>query len=168
MVAFKNTVYIFFSVTLLFVCGCERRAVRFEGSAMLPTIRPGEVLEVETNAYYLSKPKRWDVVAFDGPSTHKDIWFFRVVGLPGETVSFNDDGVLINGKKLDMPPALSAIKYQLTSPERPAHAPEFPFVVPADSYFVIGDNPPNANDSRMWGSVSREQIRGRVSGVENK
>jgi signal peptidase I len=66
-----------------------------------------------------------------------------------------------------MPERMSGIKY--LSPDHTAYSNAnstitFPYVVPADHYFVLGDNSANANDSRFWGGLPRSNILGRVKG----
>jgi len=86
---------------------------------------------------------------------------FRIVGMPGEIISFSEKGLLVNGKTPEMPLSLTGIIYT-SSPKNQPPSPLVPFTVPADSYFVLGDNSPAANDSRMWGGISRDQILGKV------
>src|SRR5262245_47399149 len=83
---------------VLLTSGCEKAT--FTTSSMTPTIRPGEAVTVDYSAYTLAKPKRWDVVAFEPRSETNQIWLMRIVGMPGETVSFSTNGVMVNNQLL--------------------------------------------------------------------
>lgn len=140
---------------------------------MAPTVEADEVVQVDTGAYRSHPPERWDVVLFTPPphatpaATNAEelgIWIFRVVGLPGDMVSFDANGLLINGvPPPSRPPLIEGVQYQETiasgQPKR-----DYPIRVPEDHYFVLGDNPQHAHDSRFWGMLPRENILGRVKG----
>jgi signal peptidase I len=142
---------------------------------MEPTIKADETIQVQMNAYRSSTPQRWDVVAFAPPkhsvaagsdTDNLGIWTFRVVGLPGDIISFDDAGLSINGNSPgDRPSLIQNIQYKETTagsvPARP-RSPTYPLTIPDGQYFVLGDNPDQANDSRLWGSLPRESILGRV------
>lgn len=129
---------------------------------MAPTIKPGEEVMVDYTAYKVSTPAKWDVVVFVPPFATNALWAMRVVAFPGEAVTSSVIGVEVNGKPLVPPPHVTNVTYrslvQLGHPGGVAS----PFVVPKDSYFVLGDNSTNANDSRYWGAVALTNIRGRV------
>ena len=115
------------------------------------------------SAYSHRAPQRWDIALFDPPpSTGQcQIWVMRVIGLPGERVSFNPDGgLLINDQSLNPPSEISSIRWQL--PDADAPSISHPFTVPPDSYYVLGDNPGRANDSRYWGAVPRKNFSGKL------
>lgn len=162
MLSSSHTTALFALVAALLTCGCRDSTV--VTSSMSPTIKRGETVSVDYTAYAVTAPKRWDVVTFEPPMFTNQVWAMRVVALPGETVSFATGGVTLNGRPLVLPPHITNVVYvSLDDPAfRIAGGIASPYVVPPDSYFVLGDNSTNANDSRFWGAVPRTNVIGRV------
>ena len=97
-------------------------------------------------------PKRQQVVIFKPPfAPDTPDYVKRVIGLPGDTVDIHDGAVWVNGQKL-------AEKY--TNGVSEPYDQHMPYKVPADCYFVMGDNRGNSYDSRFWGCVPRKDIIG--------
>jgi signal peptidase I len=148
--------------------GCTKKDMRQASSSMVPTVKQGEVISVDMNAYSGAGPSRWDVVLFDSPVASSGHWTSRVIGLPGETVDIRSGKVMIDGKEETLPPHLSIGGYKLPKADSTSgvHGPvTFPFKIPAGSYFVLGDNVSNALDSRYWGALHSSKIRGKVLGM---
>lgn len=147
--------------------GC-RKSTQLSGG-MAPTITNNEQVTINYLAYTGTSPRRWDVVALLGPSPmlpSNSMFLKRVIALPGETVSLTSTGIVVDGTLLNMPAVLSNV---YCPPERlPASAAvalvSFPYTVPAQHYFVVGDNWTNSLDSRYYGAVPRTNIIGRVVG----
>jgi len=97
-------------------------------------------------------PKRQQVVIFKPPfAPDTPDYVKRVIGLPGDTIDIHDGAVWVNGQKL-------AEKYTTGASE--PYELRTPYKVPADCYFVMGDNRGNSYDSRFWGCVPRNDIIG--------
>ena len=155
---------IVFSCTVAVVYGFVRGTAgiyRMPVSAMEPTIKMGETIQADMSAYKATDPQRWDVVVFKAPENQDRTWIFRVVGMPGETISFSEGRLMIDSKPADLPQRLAGISYDALAGR--AGAIDGPFVVPENGYYVLGDNPTKANDSRVWGEVNRDAILGKVS-----
>jgi signal peptidase I len=143
-------------------CRVEQR--RQMSSSMEPTVRRGDVVEVDSFAYSTSAPKRWDVILFESPIGEGE-WMARIVGLPGETIDWDSTGILINGAKVTAPRHLGLAAYvarRESSHPMSKSWVRFPYTIPADGYFVMGDNTGNALDSRYWGALEKSKIRGKV------
>jgi signal peptidase I len=107
-------------------------------------------------------PKRQQIIIFKPPfDPAQPDYVKRVIGLPGDLVDVHDGSVWINGQRLQE-------NYTL-GPSEPAPAGQaprgyevtkFPYRVPANCYFAMGDNRGNSYDSRFWGCVPRNDILG--------
>jgi len=123
------------------------------------------------------EPKLGDVVVFHPPHEPDRNYVKRVVGVPHDTLEMRDKRLYRNGELVDEPWARHDddrgdsvhpdMKWQsgyLIASHRPKYQPTRdnwgPIVVPPDRYFVLGDNRDNSEDSRYWGFVDREEIRG--------
>jgi signal peptidase I len=119
---------------------------------------------VERTLLPMRAVRRGDIVVFKYPDEPERDFIKRVIGLPGETVELRNKKVFINGQPLDEPyvhfldPAHSA--QEVTSFDvRERYGP---VTVPAEQYFVMGDNRDNSQDSRYWGFLPRSYVKGKA------
>lgn len=111
--------------------------------SMLNTIQLGSRLIGSKLSYDFGKdPERFDIVIFKYPDNEKENYVKRVIGLPGETVEIIDGKVYINGSK-------TPLKDNFVTTGTPT-GNYGPYKVPANCYFMLGDNRSNSNDSRFW------------------
>ena len=120
-------------------------------SSMEPSFYEGQRLVVNKAVYFFGEPERGDVIIFDAPNNKNEDFIKRVIGLPGDTVEIKGGEVYVNDVAIDEPYIKSAPAY--TIPQRD---------VPDDSYFVLGDNRNNSNDSHNNWYVPRENIIGKA------
>lgn len=104
-------------------------------------------------------PKRGDVIVFVYPEDPRKDFIKRVIGLPGDVVEGKDKQVYVNGKLYVTPQAVHK-ETELIPKEQNPRDTFGPITVPADSYFVMGDNRDRSYDSRFWKFVTRDQIKG--------
>jgi signal peptidase I len=155
-------------IVLLCTNGCARHDVTVSSSAMKPTIQSGDKVSVTWSTWFSRRPKRWDIVVFHPPiAAHKsELWVMRVVGLPGERVSFSPDGnVLIDGKPLASLRGAPNLRYAAPDANNSTSTPpqiNYPYQIPKNEYYVLGDSFRIARDSRYWGAVPTTCILGRV------
>ncbi len=135
--------------------GLRRRYMwlTMQGVSMLPALHNGEKLKVDRTAYSHATPQRGDIVIFPPPVMHIGMRFLvkRVVGLPGEEILIRNGHVYIDGKKLSEPYVQNPAGYFYLA-ERTS----------ADSYFLLGDNRNNSEDSHLLGAVPLRKIGGKV------
>ena len=99
---------------------------------------------------------RGDIVALWSPENPDIRLVKRAIGLPGETIEMRERVVYINGRKLDEPYVVHTDDRELGRRDDFA-----PVVIPADRFFMMGDNRDNSNDSRSWGLAPRENLIGK-------
>jgi signal peptidase I len=137
------------------------KTYRVPTGAMEPTILIGDRVIMHRRHVV----HRGDVIVFDYPIDAKYTFVMRAVGLAGETVQIKDKRLLINAHELPEPYVVHRDKELFpdnpTLPEPYRSRDQLPaFTIPSDNYFVMGDNRDRASDSRYWGTVPHENIRG--------
>ena len=156
-------IYKHFALVIILAAFVACREGKLESSSMQPSIKEGEQITVNAAAYLSGMPERWDVVSYTNNDTKGRTWIQRIVGLPGEAIDLQDSFILINGTKLEYPKKIAAIRYAAL-PQGEASKIKLPYTIPANSYFVLGDNTSNAIDSRYIGSIMKDDIKGRIEG----
>ena len=139
---------------LLVVVACVG-SVQVKGKAMEPAIHDGERVTYER--YDGGQLNRGEIVIFNSEGGTGAASIKRIVGLPGETVRWDGGRVLIDDQSLDEPYLAPGTQ---TTPQSPQVGTKY--VVPADSYFVLGDNRIASSDSRSFGAVTRSQVFGKI------
>lgn len=124
--------------------------------SMMPTINPHDHLIVNRIAYIYSNPKRGDIIVF---KLNGDKLIKRVIGQPGDVVDIIENRVYINGKRLDENAYLGPFENTYLYAGSKV---TFPYIVPENYYFVMGDNRKNSKDSRVFGPIARETILARA------
>jgi signal peptidase I len=111
--------------------------------------------------------KRGDVLVFKYPEEPERDFIKRIIGLPGDTLELKNKKVFINGIPLDEPyvhflepPRAGADLHEVTSLD--VRENFGPVTVPADRYFAMGDNRDNSQDSRYWGFLPRDYVKGKA------
>jgi signal peptidase I len=122
------------------------------GNAMKPNFENGDYILLKK---WNHKYERGDVIVMKYPNNPQQIFLKRIVGLPNETVTFQNGKVNINGMPLDESKYLSVDMQDKTVGKTE------PVFLPANHYFVLGDNRTASSDSRVWGSVSANFIIGK-------
>ena len=167
---------------------------RIPSGSMMPTLLVGDFILVNKFTYGIrlpafntkiipiNNPQRGDIVVFRYPKEPSVNYIKRVIGLPGDKITYVDKKLTVNdkpaeqtylaayqgiGQGTEMDGAqhlnenLLDIKHDILIREG-APTVEFTYVVPQGQYFVMGDNRDNSNDSRYWGTVPEANLVGRA------
>jgi len=145
------------------------QATIVRGQSMQPNLRPEERLIMEKLSYHFQAPRHNEIVVLDMPESQALI-IKRVVGVPGETVEIHQGRLLVDGREAVPTVVVKEDLQALTDGEGGRPAPSFgdfrsdygPVTLAEDVFFVLGDNRDNSNDSRTFGPVHRDYIRGRI------
>jgi len=138
------------------------QAFKIPSGSMIPTLQVGDHILVNKFIYRFRDPWRGDVIVFKYPVDESRDFIKRVIAVGGEDLYIKGRDVYINCQ----PPETGC--RPLEEPwayydDRPVGAETFgPVHVPPDAYFVMGDNRHNSQDSRFWGFVRREKVKGKA------
>lgn len=115
----------------------------------------------DTKILKIRDPRQGDVVVFEYPEDASKDFIKRVVGIPGDVVEGKDKKVFVNGKPFENTHEIHKDKEIIPKAQNPRDT-FGPLTVPADSYFVMGDNRDRSYDSRFWGFVKSSKIKGKA------
>ncbi len=124
--------------------------IRVQGISMLPTYRTNRINFVNRLAYVFHEPRRGDVVAIRYAGKHVML-MKRIIGLPGETISFQGGRAHINGRPLDEPYVKFPCNWEIP-----------PRQIGPNEYFVVGDNRSMPEAAHDKGKAERRRIVGKV------
>lgn len=154
---------------------------KIPGVSMSPTMQPGDMV-VASLTYYNNNPiRQGDIVIFNSPES--EIWVFRVIGLPGDSIKVKDGMVYINSElnslisqdeylldneavveyeeQINPTKKIRTLRYkEITLPGTPKFVK---IKVPDNEYFLMGDNRDNSPDSRFIGTIKKDDIPGRIT-----
>lgn len=168
----ETAVFVFFVMTFVV------QAFQIPTGSMENTLLVGDHLLVNKFVYAstffpweekilpIKKIKRGDIVVFRYPEDPTKDFVKRVIALEGETIEIKNKKVYINGKSIDEPYKIHKDSLIFNSnefiPENFIIRDNYgPVLVPKGHYFVMGDNRDNSSDSRYWGFLPREMIKGK-------
>ena len=127
-------------------------AFRIPTESMVPTLEVGDRVLANKFIYRFTEPERGDVVVFDSVEGDGQTLIKRVAGVAGDEIRVQGGTLFVNGETQDEPYLNQYI------PDR--SIPYGPETVPEDHVFVLGDNRGNSGDSRVFGPVPVENIKG--------
>jgi signal peptidase I len=142
------------------------RPFNVDGQSMYPTFHNGEyvltnLIGFEDFKIYRANfgtLKLGDVIVFVAPPDPTKDFIKRVIGVPGDTIMLKDGSVYLNGNLLDESAYLTS---DVKTYEGAFLHEGQTITVPANEYFVMGDNRPESSDSRTWGFVPRNNVVGK-------
>ena len=155
----------------LFIRAFIVQAFKIPSASMEPTLMVGDHILVNKFIYGIkipfiqktiipiSQPERGDVIVFIYPQDESKDFIKRIIGLPGDEIEIIGHSVYINGQLYDDKHA--RFSAEATSPSFSAEKQRFNrFTVPKEKLFVMGDNRDHSYDSRFWGFVPMDSVKG--------
>ena len=137
------------------------QAFKIPSGSMIPTLLVGDHILVNKFIYRFMDPKRGDVIVFKYPVDESRDFIKRIIAVGGEDLLIKDQKIYVNCRPPE--PSCRPIDDPWGKWDAGFGGSETTSVkVPPDSYFVMGDNRNNSQDSRYWGFVKREKIKGRA------
>lgn len=149
----KSLAFVFISVFILTQFVFVNASI--PTGSMCNTIMPNDRIVALRFSYWFSQPKRGDIAVFKFPDDEEFLYVKRVVGTPGDTVEIKNGDVYING----------VLNTEINKFVKEQPKDSFgPYVVPPDSYFMMGDNRNDSWDSRFWSNtfVHKDKILGKA------
>lgn len=146
------------------------QAYKIPSGSMLETLQVGDYLLVTRFNYAVKipftnkeifrtgEPGHGDIIVFEYPRDPSQDYIKRVIGIPGDSIEIRDKQVFRNGKLLTE----NYTRHSKPWSRIPGIDTMERIIVPADSYFVMGDNRDDSLDSRSWGFVPRRNIHGKA------
>ncbi|MGD8926154.1 MAG: signal peptidase I [Thioalkalispiraceae bacterium] len=188
IVEFARFLFPVFFIVLI-VRGFLVEPFQIPSGSMLSTLEPGDYILVNKFSYGLrspigyykfldfGSPERGDVIVFRYPENPEIDYIKRVIGLPGDKITYKNKILYINGKEVkteklgsyakdpyytEMQEQLGDVSHKILLLPRMNTDKVYEETVPPDHYFVMGDNRDNSRDSRYWGFVPDENLKGRA------
>ena len=127
------------------------------GSSMETTFHNGDYLIVDQLTYHFNEPQRGDVVVFKYPNNPSTHFIKRIIGIPGDTITVQGQYVILSNETYPEGVILNEPYIEKQTPHG-----DKTFVVQDGEYVVFGDNRDASSDSRIWGTLPRENITGRA------
>lgn len=177
-------------VIVLVIRGFVVEPFKIPSGSMLPTLEVGDYILVSKFSYgirfpigykkiiNIGGPERGDVIVFRYPENTSIDYIKRVIGTPGDKITYKNHELHINGEPIkttlisdyekdrnyqELVENLGGITHHILKFNTERYTPEIDgLLVPEDRYFVMGDNRDNSRDSRYWGFVKDEHLKGRA------
>ncbi len=157
----------------LFIRGFVVQAFKIPSGSMKPTLLIGDHILVNKFIYgiklpiwnkevlRIGEPKRGDIIVFRYPLDASKDFIKRVIGIPGDTVRVENKKVFVNDKLQDEP-YVQHVSAEILPAQVSPRDNMGPIQVPANSYFVMGDNRDESYDSRFWKFVDITAVKGKA------
>ncbi len=139
--------YIVIILVVVLIRGFIITPAKVNGDSMEDTLYNGEIVLLNKISLKTSEIKRFDMVVLE---YEKELLIKRIIGLPGERIEYKNNELYVNSVIVKTP-----MKFEDTE--------DFEMEVKNNEYFVLGDNRDDSKDSRYFGNVNKNDIKGKVN-----
>lgn len=153
-----DSIVVAFVIAMVIRAFCVQ-AYKIPSGSMLNTLLIGDHIIVNKLAYKFKNPDFQDIIVFEYPLDPTKDFIKRVVGCPGDKIKIENKILYRNGEAVDEKYVIHNDTSGFNVPANPRDYVE-EFTVPKDYYFVMGDNRDSSFDSRYWGFVNKNLIKG--------
>ena len=159
--AFRFIIELVVIVAIVFGLSALMRAFVFSGyeipsGSMEDTIMTGDMVFSEKITYHTRAVEAGDIITFIDPEDSQRTLIKRVIATAGQTINLHDGKLYIDGVEQDE-------EYTGGKPSMPLQSSiTYPYTVPEDCVWVMGDNRTNSQDSRYFGAVSTSSVTGKA------
>ncbi len=148
-------------VLALFIRTFFVQAFKIPTGSMKPTFMENDRILVDKLTYRFKSPKRGDIIVFKYPADTKKDFVKRLIGFGGETIEIKNGSAYVNGIKVQEPDSIVRNYYYNRNDW--AYGKEGQkILVPEGHFFALGDNSAQSSDSRNWGFIPRNYLKGRA------
>ena len=160
-------------ILALFIRTFVVQAFKIPSGSMIPTLLIGDHLLVNKFVYgiknpftdsdliSLGNPEQKDIIVFKYPENPDQDFIKRVIGVGGDRVEIKNKKVYVNGKLIAVEGAIN-LDSRIIQGRNPPRDNYGPVTVPENQLFVMGDNRDNSHDSRFWGFVDLQDVKGKA------
>jgi signal peptidase I len=139
------------------------KAYKIPAGSMEPALLIGDHIIVDLSFYKDSNPQRGDVIVFEYPEDSSKDFIKRVIAVEGEQIYIKDKKIFINGRQIEDPWGVYRDPNVISGKGSEMSRDNFGQVtVPANAFFVMGDNRDKSFDSHFWGYVHLDKVKGKA------
>lgn len=157
IIDFIQTLVVFgaiFALIYLFIA----QPHKVSGLSMFPTFNDGDYIMTDKLSYRFGSPKKGDIIVLKNPRNEEQDFIKRIIAVPGDTLKVEESSVYVNGQRL----AESYLPSGTYTRSGGFLNEGVEIKAGPNQYFVFGDNRERSSDSREWGSLTKEEIIGKV------
>ncbi len=149
---------------VILVAGCSsKQAMIVPDLSMAPTLAKGERVYANFRTYRIEDPQVGDLAIFLPRDLQNLTWTLRVAAVAGDTVSFENNVLQINGSTRFAPAPRQSQTYRLPAEAHENASRALPYTLRENEYYFLSDDPEHAVDSRYWGPIHRSEIVGKLT-----
>jgi len=137
-------------------------AYRVDSASMEDSLLEGDYIFVNKLAYNFGEPQNGDIIVFKYPLNPAKDYIKRIIAGPGQTIEIIDKVIYVDNQLAEIYPNAKNGDPKILAAQLSARDNFGPIQVPIGEYFVLGDNRDQSQDSRSWGFVPAELVKGKA------